>query len=873
MIVRRSLSLDEIFEKVKCYDLVFTQDASMMSALNDRIEEPRLGHFAVTPLIYTRQRVPRQLLGEKELFTEIVQKTSLSWKQASYILENVLSCWEHTGSPTRILQYSMFNTKKVESIVESIQGLDTVYKAMNEIRVPKHKQVAVVNIEQFNEVDKQVLPKSYKEVNTVTKETFSLEPFKIFSSATQIVETVCENIQRHHSQDVGIVMKQDTQYSRLIESSLEAKNIDTMRKTMMNEDEHLRLLIQLLRLSLNYERRKVKHCKTTLQRLGYTVPVQKQNEYVSRIDGDNATEIIELLKKVKASTVKQACSILKEHVDEEEGLRDVMEQLQALGILHETVSTKLCNNIEHYFQTFPVEKESPHKGVLLANPTSSAIINRPIVFYIGMGTDWAPTIPSKPWINKERQDELKLEQFKTLIQNGEQQHYLVQNKTRNQDVTPCVYFNELTDKPFTTFQDLPNEAYYYPKLESEKPFAKQEYEVDIEQETMFSQSALRNFVTSPKQYLFDRLVQKPDQDYFRKGTLYHDYAEFYANHKETVKQQRKKDILEMMMNHMESIIDSIDKETLRTEFHIATKNIEEYIDNTDITPFLQPEDIQKPTYKDTNLFAQQFNKPIQRTYTEVWFQNEDLGVKGKIDLLQNPQSLIDYKSGNKKNAANIVRNSKLNLLKKEPQFQAILYLLQQRTQTPNKELRFTFFHFLDNINQEMSKRETSIEDNIVTITYYPETFNDFVGNKEVFDYIMQSSRTKGKVSETNNRRKTLEIRSNYSTYKEFFQNHDIDHDFDKQTIQESELAQRFVEHYVEDVGDYKYVEEGCLDALKKIVSFRYENYFKEDLDAFQEFLQEQLSLLNTYKKEGFPKKNPGVDIETDDLELKDLIPR
>lgn len=60
MKVDETYSIDELYDRLKDYDLVFTSEAAMMSALNDRLEEPVLGHFAVTPIIYTFSQFPKK---------------------------------------------------------------------------------------------------------------------------------------------------------------------------------------------------------------------------------------------------------------------------------------------------------------------------------------------------------------------------------------------------------------------------------------------------------------------------------------------------------------------------------------------------------------------------------------------------------------------------------------------------------------------------------------------------------------------------------------------------------------------------------------------------------------------------------------------
>ena len=122
------------------------------------------------------------------------------------------------------------------------------------------------------------------------------------------------------------------------------------------------------------------------------------------------------------------------------------------------------------------------------------------------------------------------------------------------------------------------------------------------------------------------------------------------------------------------------------------------------------------------------------------------------------------------------------------------------------------------------------------------------------------------VSESNNRRKTLE-RKGYIRYRKFFEDIKLPHEYDKEKLLGSELAQKYISYSKEAIGDYKYVEKGCKSALKKLCGFRERNYFKEDLDRFEEFLQEQLKNLNEYKENRFPIG----DADIDNLENRDII--
>ena len=90
--------------------------------------------------------------------------------------------------------------------------------------------------------------------------------------------------------------------------------------------------------------------------------------------------------------------------------------------------------------------------------------------------------------------------------------------------------------------------------------------------------------------------------------------------------------------------------------------------------------------------------------------------------------------------------------------------------------------------------------------------------------------------------------------------------FDKDKLLKREFASEFEEFAKQEVGDYKYVEKGVKKALKKLVDFRMENYFKEDADKMEGFVQDKLEEINEYLDSRFP-----VNANPDELNQRDLI--
>ncbi|MFT4892855.1 MAG: hypothetical protein ACI8Z7_000643 [Candidatus Nanohaloarchaea archaeon] len=870
--VERTLSVDELYEKVKDYDLVFTAEASLKDALNTRLEEPILGDFATTPMIYVLSNYQNQdLVKERGLFLEIIKNTDLSWKQASYLLENIVQCWLETGELESILQHEKFDNQATRQIIRAIENTENVYSKMQDFQVDGEKEVVVVNPHQFNGLDKQVVPDDADEISVFTDEKKEVPEFKFYNSTTDIIRAVQENITEENCQDVAIVTDPESIYGSLIKSALRSEGIPFMAQKGFSESEKPRTFIQLIQLALS-ERVLVKECQPVLKKLGRNISVEFNNDYLNDIEESEIEDFRALLKDVEGSTLGEVVELFEEELGED--CSELENNLEELGILDEKVTDETLSRLEYYLDTYDIESEKTSKGVLLPSATSSAYVDRPIVFYLGMSSSWTSNIPDNPWVDQEKQDESNLKDFKTLIQNGEQQHFLVQEKQLNEEITPCLYFNELADQKIESFTDLKEEGNQYSSpLKSEKQgFGKEEYDFGGKKVETISQSSLNKLAYCPKDYFFSKIVSSADKKRFRKGDLFHDFAEFYVNHPETVEEEGEEKFIEMMVEEMDSIVDDLQLGILRTEFEVGIKNIKQFIDSEDLG-FKSRAPRSNFTKRDSsNFFAEQFDKELEKNITEAWFENPELGVKGKADLVVSENSIVDYKSSSdKKTASSLVRKSNLEILDRKPNFQAMLYLAQLRAANPGENLEFTFFHFLSNLDDEMSG-DGELGDNIVTISYFPSRFNEALNEGGVQNYLYSAKK----------RRKLLDNlgETGYSSVMESLEL-ETEAQYDKDLALEKHLEE-FIDlcraHVNIGRGGGKLtetqLEKGCRSVLKQLVYFRKENYFKEDLDAFEEFLQEELENLSKFQENGFPLEN-SLEIEIDHSELDhgDMIPR
>ena len=837
--LQKATSPEKLAEKTSGQDLILTVEPSLADAVNSILNEDK----AFTPF----QLVDTDQDFKKEMFLEIGRETDLTWKQISYLMENILSCWKHTGQKENILEYPEFDTEQTKKILNILDDKDTPFNQLEELEVDA-ENVAVLKEYQFTEIDRKILPKDYNSIETFTENDVELGEFNIFSSASEIVQSIKENIEQLNPGQVGVAVKPGTKYEPLIKSALESEGIPFQRKSDAREDEDVRTFLALLETGLNQGRVRVADVRPILQQLNIRIPQRHNNRRLE--DVQHGEEFTELLNMVDYLNFKEAARKYHELTDRETPVTGVMEELD---LMDEQVTSNGINSIRYFLDSFEVGREERNNGVLLADPTQVSQVDRKHVFHVGMDTDWMREVKDKKWVQTEHLEEKHLKDFKSLIQSGNS-YFMVQDQELNEKIIPCFYLNELLDEEFSSFAELPSREVKPEKKPEKNGFEPENYNVDIEKVDCLSQSGLNSFVQSPRLYFMDRLVTDADQEKFEKGNLFHMYAEYHANNPEKASEIPLNEVINMMMDSIEEFADELDLEDLETEFRIGVKNIRSFLNDKKLEE-IKLEDYTKT--EDENIFVKEFPGSNSSLKTEPYFKDKEIGAKGKIDLLLNENHLVDYKSGRRYTTQKVLKKSHVELFEEErfPDFQPLLYITEHRKHVEGK-IKFTFLHFLNEIGNSVNGEDAKLK---TTITYHPETFQQKKASMEVFEHIIKD------VAKSNDRRKTLE-KLGYQQYKTFMEEKDIPEPFNKKELLKTEFAEKFEEFAKQEVGDYKYVEKGIQKTLKKLVDYRLENYFKEDPDQMEKFLQQKLSEINEYLDSRFP-----VNANPEELNQRDLI--
>ena len=863
MKVTKALSIDDIYREVKDYDLVFTAEAALADALNNRVEEPRLGKLAYTPRGYVYRRFQNEeLLTKKELFLEVINELDVNWKEGEYLLNHVIRAWEETGDPKEVLKDQRFSRDGLESIIQLLRNTKNVYRELERAEVDESHSVCVVSQYQFNELDRSLIPPGFDVLEVFREKKVNLPPFHVYNSANKLVGSLVDNLERLDLEEAAVVVHPDSEYDSLLRTHLRSADLEFQVSGKLQNSEFLRTLIQVGELGLNYPRIKLKGAKPVLSKLGYHLDKSREEEFVPDTTSANSDEINRLLAEAGSSTFAELFSRISESNLEKR--KEVREVLEGLNLWGKELTEKRLNNLKYYLDSFDLETDESDTGLLLANPGSVSFIDRSVVFFVGMSAKWDRSVEERPWREVGEIRKRNLRDFKCLLQNGDERLFMVQSGRMNRQITPSTYFNEL--KPgLSSFTDG-NEGEDYLKHERSAP-AGSGFRDDYVQKTpekveVLSKTDLNQLALSPRDYFFDQLVREPDRDYFRKGTVLHDFAEFYANFPDFVNSRDELEFVELMAERMKSITEESSLAELRTEFRVGMRLIKRYLDGKELNRSSDKDNESYTPGRGENFLAVEFGKKIERAYTEMFFLDKKLGGKGKVDLV-NGRELVDYKTGKRKTRGSVVRDSNVDLFKNRPEFQPILYLAYHQKVRENQELKFTFFHLLDDVAGAL-RDEVELGDLITSVTYYPYKFSEYITSPEAFDSL-NSSEKRSRLLDPIGEENFLTALSNLDFDRGDFYSK-------KKALTHRNQLKSLCRDHVE-VGRGKDLTEKQFDkAVTSILKtslykLRTKNYFRDDLEAFEEYLESKIERLNRWRRSRFPVG----DNDLEEVSHRDLI--
>lgn len=827
MAIPRAKSPETLYDEVKDYDLVLVPNSPLARAIKRRTHVPRFGTFTTAPRPLAAGRT--ESAEERAAFLDVVRETDNGWKATARSVQNVLGCWEHEGTADSVLGYDAYTDETTEDVVGAVPDVRTTTGQLSDYRIDDEQDVAVIGLDQFTRIERSILPEEYDSYDLFSDEEFEMPPFHIFDSPAEIVDALLDTVTEENAENVAVVLDSGSEYSSLVESAFETAGIPFYGGPKFIDEPNHRAFLSLLRAGFRGSNTTVRDLRPLLSQLDVDLGTEHDEK---RLDVVDVPEL-EWIEEVRAGmTEKTFGGILDEYESRANvSLVPFRDELTRLGISDERVTSDRIDDLAFYLERYEVPVDRENEGVLLADANSSGYVDRPVVFYLGLDDGWTDSAPQRPWIDTEEQFRRNISQFQLLLQSGEEQYYLVQDTSGGQPVTPCLYFSELLDEEFERFSDLPSVEHTRSLNDGSDGFERSE-EVSVEPETVdtVSQSSLNSYVNSPRDYLFGRLVDSPDKDYFEEGTLFHDFAEFYVNHPDRVDEDVIDEAVEVMLEEVRPYYPSTDETLRRRKYRVGLETIVRFLDEN---PPEEPDFLTQPSGSDGNYFAEYYGVELDSPLTELDFEDDALGVDGKIDLIHAPEKLLDYKTGSKKSRRDVVKRSAIDPTADTPNYQAVLYLCYYRSLHPDEPLEFSFFHFLEPMEDVIEGNEPDLDDALTTVRYYPCTFDEFVGSRDAYDTVLDHYSDCAETFED----------LGFTEYTEVMGQLSFPDISDREELRESKFAEVFASMVSERTEGVD-AEKGCDQAVRKFHSLRGRTFFREDLDAFEGFLQDRIEELN-----------------------------
>lgn len=296
MPIQQAKSLPSLYEDVRGYDLVLVPDAPLASALNRQLDRPHLGAFATTPRRVAASR--REQVEERTVFLELLHETDLSWKQAAYLGEEIIHCWEYTAQPDGILAYDQFDTATVEKAVEQVRHLDTTSRYLTDHEIDETTDLAIIGYPQLTELERSILPSDYDTVDRFASETFDQPPFRLFDTSADIINTILSTVDEETAEKVAIVLDASSEFSPLVESALDTADIPFYGGPgFLNEPDH-RTFLQLLRIAFRGDDVRMSDVKPVLQHVGRQVDIDHEEKRLYSLDAFEGHWLVEIVFKL-----------------------------------------------------------------------------------------------------------------------------------------------------------------------------------------------------------------------------------------------------------------------------------------------------------------------------------------------------------------------------------------------------------------------------------------------------------------------------------------------------------------------------------------------------------------------------------------------
>ena len=704
--MERAKSIDELYDEVKDYDLVITNDAALASALNARIDRPIVGFFAMTPKqiaeIEAVNILNKPIERDLRLINEICKDTDLDFKYVHGELENIKFIRSFTKEVDKYL-----HTRDAHKVYDSFCRLPTQIRVMTEFRpeesefISGKEKVAVIAPDLFNDLDKSFNDGRFDTIEPFTGEDYAIDTIYEIGNDRQLAENAVSLIDRNNASDYAIVLNTASPITDAVRSSLYRHGIPFINSLNVRDLSQVRDYLQFLDLAMGYWTLRVKHIREVFSNYNGKIS-SRSDEFLLCKQADSmmsprAIELRDLMRDVGKHTYNEAIGILRNP-----GEPQVRMLLSDMGCGDDLISPDgvnqliyAVNNVNdlHHNQEIP---ENEKNGVLVTDCNNSVYIDRSVVIYLGMEQDWNMTIPSKPYIDIMDETEHNAMRLKILLQQGSRRFYCVNTTKRGEPARPSTMFDVIYNDDMDTFSKIcgnivrgrwsEEKAVVFPQkgetsLDSERPI-----------DTPFSKSTFNCYYQCPRAYMFKALIPSLDKKQTEFGNLIHEFAELYFCYRGLVRELGVDHFVNSISDKYSGLSSPLMEGIDRDRIRLAMCNIMSYIDRFAISD--PPLDVDNSSRQYPNAFMELLELTKTSSLCETEQYAPGCPMHGDFDLYCS-NTISDYKTGKSKEIKDISKAMSFSPKNTLPEFQPLMYLSIAKLKG-NDRASFNQFYVLGN---------------------------------------------------------------------------------------------------------------------------------------------------------------------------------
>ncbi len=726
-------SIDELYEEVKSKgcDIVICNDAPLALALNNRLDQTRIGIFATTPRQLAGDMaidiLGKGLMDDIEVVKRVSELTGFRLRFVHGEIENIKTIMRYTAEVKQKL--SKLSRRVYDEFIE----MPTLEKAMSlfDSTTSKYfegKKVAVIGVELFDRLDRLFVPSDCEYIDPyVEGQSYGIDVIRELSNDRQIAENVADLIDKDNAKDFAIVFDVGGHIADAVRSALYRKEIPFINSLNVKDLTYIRDFIEFISLSSSFDTVRVSQVRELISVYGGYINSKYDGYLVKRYsefcEDESTKSILKIMNDIRGMTYGQVC----ESIAQRRRAAQINILLEELNITDKDVNDSDTNDMIYAVNNIPDLKhneeipDSEREGVLLVDCKNSVYVDRPVVVYIGMGQEWEKDLSFLNLIDyrlKDAECDNDVTKFQILLQQGSRRLYVVNAIKNGEKTKPCSYFDLASSRSYEGFADVCNELIPGPWVRTEEPQMIESGEIAPMDyvEKPFSKTSYNCFVSCPRMFMFNVLLGSPDNRSNVVGNILHEYAEYRITYPESALEHDTDYYSDLICEKCEGLFSPEMRSIERTNIRNSITNIDRFIEELGLDKESKIDtNITKNNVDDKrkgyNFFIDNDGKEFGSDITEMSYTSDDKSMSGIFDVILKGH-VYDFKTGKPKEAKAILDSMDIEKKPKYPEFQAMFYISMLEEMEKEGKHTFSLFFTNDNLDKNATGTDFDIRSNI-----------------------------------------------------------------------------------------------------------------------------------------------------------------